>query len=460
MENFRNLAISDIKKIIGKIGLENFYKNYFEWLKKEENLNAFLFFTENLAFELIHKLKNKNADELPLYGVPIAIKDNILVKGEKCTAGSKILENYIAPYNATVVEKIIQAGGVIVGKTNLDEFAMGSSTENSAYQLTYNPFDNQRTPGGSSGGSAAVVGAGLIPVALGSDTGGSIRQPAGFCGIYGLKPTYGVVSRYGLIAMASSLDQIGPMARNLDDLILLFNIIRGKDNKDSTSVSFPEEKINDTKIEKIGLPKEFFDNLDVKIKNLILKKIEKLPFDIEEISLEYVKYAIHCYYILMPSEVSANLARYDGIRYGQRVVNNDFWKIYKLSRDKFLGKEVKRRIILGTFVLSHGYYEAYYLQAQKLRKAIYEDFQNAFKKVDLIIAPTSPTLPFKLGEKITNPLEMYLSDIFTIPANLAGLPALNIPIGFLDNLPVGLQVIGNIFDEYKIFELAKLIEPL
>lgn len=458
INNFRNLTISQIKEIIQKEELENFYKNYFAWLKEEDkNLKSFLFFTEDLAFKLIHNLKNKNIEDLPLYGIPIAIKDNILVKNERCTAGSKILENYISPYNATVIEKIIKAGAIIIGKTNLDEFAMGSSTENSGYQLTYNPFDKTRVPGGSSGGSAAAIGAGLVPIALGSDTGGSIRQPASFCGIYGLKPTYGAVSRYGLIAMASSLDQIGPMSRNLEDLILLFEIIKGKDYKDSTSIEFPKEKISDIKISTIGLPKEFFDNLDNKIKDLIIEKLKKLPFEIKEVSLNYVKYAIHCYYILMPAEVSANLARYDGIRYGKRIKSGDFWEIYKLTRNQFLGKEVKRRIILGTFVLSHGYYEAYYLQAQKLRRAIFEDFQKVFKEVDLIIAPTSPTLPFKLGEKTTNPLEMYLSDIFTIPVNLAGLPALNVPIGLVNNLPVGLQIIGNIFDEYKIFELAKLM---
>jgi aspartyl-tRNA(Asn)/glutamyl-tRNA(Gln) amidotransferase subunit A len=458
---FKNLTIEKVRKYLLELGIENFYKEYFKWLKeKDKEINGFIFFTEDLAQKLIEKLKNKN-EKLPLWGVPIAIKDNILVKGERCTAASKILENYVATYNATVIEKILEAGGIIVGKTNMDEFAMGSSTENSAYFKTLNPYDKKRTPGGSSGGSAAVVGYGLVPLSLGSDTGGSIRQPASFCGVYGLKPTYGVVSRYGLIAMASSLDQIGPISNNLEDLIILFEVIKGKDKKDSTSVNFPQEKIKPKKISKIGLPIEFFENLDPSLKSYILEKIkvlEKYNIKIEEISLKFIKYSIHCYYLLMPAEVSANLARYDGIRYGKRIESDDFWKVYKETRNKFLGKEVKRRIILGTFILSHGYYEAYYLKAQKLRKAIYQDFSEAFKKVDLIISPTSPTLPFKLGEKIENPIEMYLSDIYTIPANLAGIPALNVPIGFLNNLPVGIQIIGDFFDEYSLFEIAKILK--
>ena len=452
-------SIQQVKEAIEKEGLENFYKNYLDWLKeKDKEIKSFLFFTENIVKETLKELKNKPKN-LPLYGIPIAIKDNILVKGERCTAGSKILENYTAVYDATVIKKIKEAGAVIVGKTNLDEFAMGSSTENSAYFPTLNPFDKERVPGGSSGGSAAAVGAKLIPIALGSDTGGSIRQPACFCGIYGLKPTYGAVSRYGLIAMASSLDQIGPLANKLDDLILLFEIIKGRDPKDSTSLEFPKEKMINTEIKTIGLPVEFFENLDESIKNLILEKIKKTNLKIKEVSLKYIKYGIHCYYLIMPAEVSANLARYDGIRYGKRE-GKELWEVYKITRRKYLGKEVKRRIILGTFVLSHGYYEAYYLKAQKLRRAIFEDFQKAFKEVDLLISPTSPTLPFKLGEKTENPIEMYLSDIYTVPVNLAGLPALNVPIGFINNLPVGLQIIGNLFDEYKIFALAKILENI
>ena len=347
------MTIEEVKKEIEREGLEKFYENYLEWVKeKNKEINGFLFFCEDLVKETIKELKNKSKS-LPLYGIPIAIKDNILVKGIKCTAGSKILENYIATYDATVIKKIKESGAVIVGKTNMDEFAMGSSTENSAYFPTLNPFDKSRVPGGSSGGSAAVVGAGLVPIALGSDTGGSIRQPASFCGVYGLKPTYGAVSRYGLIAMASSLDQIGPIASNLDDLILLFEIIKGKDNKDSTSLDFPKEKTIKKEINSIGIPIECFENLDEKLKKLILSKIKKINIKIKEVSLKYIKYGIHCYYLIMPAEVSANLARYDGIRYGKRE-GIDLWDIYKTTRRKYLGNEVKRRIIIGTFVLSHG----------------------------------------------------------------------------------------------------------
>lgn len=433
---FENLTIKKIKEILNEIDLETFYHEYFNFLKeKDKNIKGFLFFTEELAFKTIKELKSKKRD-LPLWGVPIAVKDNILIEGERCTAGSKILENYIASYDATVIKKIKEAGAVIVGKTNMDEFAMGSSTENSAYFPTLNPFDKERVPGGSSGGSAAVVGAKMIPIALGSDTGGSIRQPASFCGIYGLKPTYGVISRYGLIAMASSLDQIGPLAYDLEDLITLFEVIKGKDELDSTSVEFPKEKMKNIEIKRIGIPKEYFEDVDSKIANLILERLKGVKISLKEISLKYAKYGIHSYYLIMPAEVSANLARYDGIRYGKKI-GKELWEIYKKSREKFLGPEVKRRIILGTFVLSHGYYEAYYLKAQKLRRAIFEDFQKAFQEVDLIVSPTSPFLPFKLKEKIEDPLQMYLSDIYTIPVNLANLPALNIPIGFIDNLPVG-----------------------
>jgi aspartyl-tRNA(Asn)/glutamyl-tRNA(Gln) amidotransferase subunit A len=390
--------------------------------------------------------------------VPIAIKDNILVKDERCTAGSKILENYLAPYDATVIKKLKEAGAVVVGKTNLDEFAMGSSTENSAFFPTLNPFDPERVPGGSSGGSASVVGAGLIPVSLGSDTGGSIRQPASFCGIYGLKPTYGVVSRYGLIAMASSLDQIGPLARNLDDLILVFRIIRGKDKLDSTSQIYIEK---DKEIKNIGIPKEVFGlGLDDNVREIFekfLKKIKK-TYKVKEISLPSLPYALPTYYLLMTAEVSSNLARYDGIKYGLNYETNDLLEEYLNSRELGFGKEAKRRILLGTFVLSHGYYEAYYLKALKTRKYIFDDFQNAFRKVDLILMPTSPTLPFKLGEKIKEPLSMYLSDIYTVPINLAYLPALSFNIGFSQNLPVGAQVIGNLFEEEILFKFIKEIE--
>jgi aspartyl-tRNA(Asn)/glutamyl-tRNA(Gln) amidotransferase subunit A len=456
--NFKNLTIKEIKEILQDTDLEDFYHHYFEFLKEEDKkIRGFLFFTEDLAYETIQELKNKDRN-LPLWGVPIAIKDNILAKGQRCTAGSKILENYIAVYDATVIEKLKSAGAVIVGKTNLDEFAMGSSTENSAFFKTLNPFDPERVPGGSSGGSAAIVGAGLAPIALGSDTGGSIRQPAGFCGIYGLKPTYSAVSRYGLIAMASSLDQIGPLARNLDDLVLTFKIIRGKDKLDSTSQNYIEKNKN---IKTIGIPEEVFGlGIDKEVKDIFenfLSKVEK-KFKIKKISLPSLPYALPTYYLVMTAEVSSNLARYDGIRYGLSYQTNNLLEKYLNSRELGFGKEAKRRILLGTFVLSHGYYEAYYLKALKTRKYIFDDFQKAFQEIDLILMPTSPTLPFKLGEKTENPLSMYLADIFTVPVNLAYLPALAFNIGFYKGLPIGAQIIGNLFEEEILFNFLQIIE--
>lgn len=451
--DFKGLTISQIKKILEKIDLEDFYHHYFEFLKKEDKkIKGFLFFTEKLAFETIKEIKNKDKN-LPLWGVPVAIKDNILIKGERCTAGSKILENYIAPYDATVIKRLKEAGAVIIGKTNLDEFAMGSSTENSAFFPTLNPFDPERVPGGSSGGSAAVVGAGLVPVALGSDTGGSIRQPAGFCGVYGLKPTYSSVSRYGLIAMASSLDQIGVFSHDLDDLILVFDIIKGKDNLDSTSQNY----IESTKpVKTIGVPKEIFDlGLNDLVQEKLEKFIDNLKVNFKEISLSSLPYALPTYYLLMTAEVSSNLARYDGIRYGLGLAKNNLLEKYLTSREIGFGKEVKRRILLGTFVLSHGYYEAYYLKALKVRRYIFNDFQKAFREVDLILMPTSPTLPFKLGEKTSDPLSMYLADIYTVPVNLAYLPSLSFNIGWWQNLPIGAQLIGNLFDEMAIFNFLK-----
>jgi len=456
--NFKNLTISEIKEVLEEVDIEDFYHHYFEFLKKEDGrIKSFLFFTEELAQKTIKELKNKDKN-LPLWGMPVAIKDNILVKDYPCTAGSKILEKYIAVYDATVIKKLKSAGAVIVGKTNLDEFAMGSSTENSAFFPTLNPFDSQRVPGGSSGGSAAAVGAGLVPVALGSDTGGSIRQPAGFCGVYGLKPTYSAVSRYGLIAMASSLDQIGLLSRNLDDLILIFRIIRGQDPLDSTSQNYLE-KIK--KVKKIGVPEEVFRlKMDKEVKEIFEKFLDKIKtkYEIKKISLPSLPYSLPTYYLAMTAEVSSNLARYDGIRYGFSYETKNLLEKYLNSRELGFGQEVKRRILLGTFVLSHGYYEAYYLQALKARKLIFNDFQKSFRNVDLILMPTSPTLPFKLGERTTDPLQMYLSDIFTVPINLAYLPALAFNIGFFQNLPVGAQIIGNLFEEEISFQFLKEIE--
>ena len=450
---------------------------------KEPQIKAYLLVTEKLAKEQAQK-----ADEMfargeagLLTGIPIALKDNFLLDGYPATSASKILEKFISPYDATVVEKLKKAGIVFLGKTNMDEFAMGSSTENSAFQTTHNPRNLDYVPGGSSGGSAAAVAAEECVVALGSDTGGSIRQPASFCGVVGLKPTYGAVSRYGLMAMASSLDQIGPLANNVEDAEILFEVIRGEDKMDATSVSLAEqEKIknrkkteNQQKI-KVGLPKECFsDGVDQEVKDEIDKTINQLSetgqFVFEEISLPHLEYALPCYYIIMASEVSSNLARFDGIRYGQSILRDEeqlsksssMWDIFSITRGKYFGSEVIRRIMLGTYSLSSGYYDAYYLKAQKVRRLIKNDFENALNSVDVIFTPTSPTPAFRIGEKVDDPVKMYLSDIYTVPINLAGVPAMSMPIAKTnDNLPIGLQIIGNYFDEATIFKVGKKIESL
>lgn len=445
-------------------------QKYIEGIKKiDQKIKSFLTLAEDLAVSQAKKIDEMIAQrrEIPiLAGVPCAIKDNILVEGIKCTAGSKILEDYLAPYDATAVKKLKEAGAIILGKTNLDEFAMGSSTENSAFFKTKNPLDLERVPGGSSGGSAAAVAADFCVFALGSDTGGSVRQPASFCGIVGLKPTYGSVSRFGLIAFASSLDQIGPMTKTVEDCEIVFDIIKGKDEMDSTST-----EIRNTKYEipiselKIGIPKEYFvEGIEPEVEKVIkeaIKKYEKMGAKIVEISLPHTQYALPTYYIIATSEASANLARYDGIKYGYSTIRTSniehqtLIDVYFKSRGEGFGPEVKRRIMLGTFSLSSGYYEAYYLRAQKVRQKIFEDFEKAFKFVDLIFTPVSPTVAFKLGEKIDDPLKMYLSDVFTVSANLAGLPAISIPVGKAKNLPVGLQIIGKYFSEKLLFKVAK-----
>jgi len=439
---------------------------------EEENkeIFAYIFIDQEGALQQAKEIDQLIAQgrELPvLGGIPFAVKDNILVKDLPCTAGSKILENYIAPYDATVIKKLKNQKAVLLGKTNLDEFAMGSSTEYSAFGPTRNPLDKERVAGGSSGGSAAAVSAGLAVFALGSDTGGSIRQPASFCGVVGLKPTYGAVSRFGLIAMASSLDQIGPITRTVQDARTVFNIIKGKDPLDSTSfwIEKSDSKFNIKEL-RAGIPKEFFvKGIDPRIEKLTTESIKRLENEgakIQEISLPHcTDYALATYHIIMPSEASSNLARYDGIKYGLSVQeSNDLKEVYSRSRQEGFGQEVRRRIMLGTFALSAGYYDAYYLRAQKVRTLIREDFRKAFEKVDVILTPTSPTLPFKIGEKTKDPLSMYLSDIFMTAVNLAGIPALSVPSGKVENLPVGIQIIGKPFEEEMILKVGEVVEKL
>ena len=443
-------------------------KAYLEKIKKtDKELNAFLSVTEELALSQAEsadkKINSGNFGELT--GIPCAIKDAILVEGQKCTAASKILENYVAPYDATVIQKLKKEGTVILGKTNTDEFTMGSSTENSAFGVTKNPYDKTRVAGGSSGGSAAAVAANEACYALGSDTGGSIRQPASLCGVIGLCPTYGSVSRYGLIAHASSLDQIGPLTKNVEDAKIVFEAISGKDKMDATSTDY---KFEEAKVElkglKIGVPKEYFaKGIDKEVEKIIknsIKKAQDQGAKIKEISLPSSEYALACYYIIGPAEISANLARFDGIKYGLSVDGKDLLDVYLKSKGHGFGAEVKRRIMIGTYVLSSGYYDAYYKKAQEVRQFIRQDFAKAFEKVDLIFCPVSPFPAFKIGEKADDPISMYLADIYTIPMKLAGLPGISLPVGKIGELPVGLQIIGNHFQENKILAIAETIEKL
>jgi len=405
----------------------------------------------------------------PLLGVPIALKDVLAVKNQPLGCASKILAKFISPYDATVVEKLKAAGAIVFGRLNMDEFAMGSSTENSAFVTTRNPWDTARIPGGSSGGSAAAVAADECLATLGSDTGGSIRQPAALCGCVGLKPTYGRVSRYGLVAFASSLDQVGPFTKDIRDAATLLNVISGRDERDSTSVPEPVPDYTTAltgsiKGLKIGLPKEYFiGGLDKEVTdavNAAVKQLEKLGAEIVEISLPHTDYAVAVYYIIATAEASANLARFDGIRYGLRVDGADPIELYSKTRGAGFGPEVKRRIILGTYVLSSGYYDAYYLRAQKVRTLIRQDFLKAFEKVDLVVTPTTPTPAFKAGEKSDDPMQMYLSDIFTISCNLAGIPGVSLPCGFSTNpkLPIGLQLLGKPFGEETLLRAAHAYE--
>jgi len=421
------------------------------------------------AEELDQKLRAGEVSMGFLTGIPLALKDNIVTQGTRTTAGSRILANYVPPYSATVTNRLRQSGALVLGKTNCDEFAMGSSTENSAYFPTRNPWDLDRVPGGSSGGSAAAVAASEVPGALGSDTGGSIRQPAAFCGVVGLKPTYGRVSRYGLIAFASSLDQIGPLAGTTADAAMVLQAIAGHDPGDSTSAARPLDNYlveigRDVKGLRLGIPKEWFGSgLDRTVESAVraaIARLEKLGCSIVEVSLPNTEYAISTYYIIAPAEASSNLARYDAVKYGYRSPNpKDLEDMYKRSRSEGFGAEVKRRIMIGTYVLSSGYYDAYFLKASKVRTLIAQDYSNAFREVDLLVGPTTPSLPFKLGEKTGDPLEMYLSDVYTVTANLAGIPALSLPCAITeDHLPVGLQILGPHFQEGLLLRVAHALE--
>ncbi|NEO93290.1 MAG: Asp-tRNA(Asn)/Glu-tRNA(Gln) amidotransferase subunit GatA [Moorea sp. SIO3G5] len=441
----------------------------------EPQVQSFLHITSDYALEQASQVDAKIAagEELgPLAGIPIAIKDNMCTQGIPTTCGSRILAKFVPPYESTVTQKLKDAGAVMVGKTNLDEFAMGSSTENSAFQLTKNPWNLSHVPGGSSGGSAAAVASGECPIAIGSDTGGSIRQPASFCGVVGMKPTYGLVSRYGLVAFASSLDQIGPFARTVEDAAILLNAIAGYDPNDATSLKvdipdytqFLKPDLKSNGKVKIGIITETFgEGLDPVVEKAVTKAIDQLKdlgAEIQEISCARFRYGLPCYYIIAPSEASANLARYDGVKYGLRASDADnLLSMYTKTRAEGFGVEVKRRIMLGTYALSAGYYDAYYLKAQKVRTLIKQDFEAAFDKVDVLVCPTAPSTAFKAGEKTEDPLSMYLTDLMTIPVNLAGLPGMSIPCGFDEQgLPIGMQLISNVLREDQLFQVGYAYE--
>lgn len=464
-----------VKKIKAQeLTSEEVVKSYIEEIEKTELIvNAFLTLTCNEALakakEIDEKIKNGEALG-KLAGIPIAIKDNICTEGLKTTCASKMLEDFVPPYDATVVKKLLAEDAIIIGKTNMDEFAMGSSTENSAFKKTLNPRDTTRVPGGSSGGSAAAVGGKMCPVSLGSDTGGSIRQPAAFCGVVGLKPTYGLVSRFGLIAFGSSLDQIGPFSNSVEDSAYMLNIIAGTDELDSTSIrdlkeiDYTASLKEGVKKMKIGVPEEFFgEGLDEEIKDSVknsLEVLKELGAEVETFSLPIIKDGLAAYYIMSSAEASTNLARYDGIRYGYKTPNyTNLEELMENSRTEGFGMEVKRRIMIGTYALSSGYYDAYYNKADKFRAKLRHDLKETFKKYDLIVGPVSPVLAFKIGEKNSDPLAMYLADIYTINVNLAGNPAISIPCGVSkEGLPIGIQLMGDTLCEEKIFKAAYSLE--
>ena len=440
--------------------------------EKEPEVQAFVTTLEDEAIKQAKEIDEKRATgeiENNLAGIPIGIKDNMCTKGIKTTCSSHMLEKFVSPYDATVVEKLKSENLIDLGKLNMDEFAMGGSTEYSYFHKTYNPWNLNKVPGGSSGGSAAAVAANMVPWALGSDTGGSIRQPSSFCGVVGLKPTYGLISRYGLVAFASSLDQIGPITKDVEDSAILLNLIAGHDEKDTTSADIAKKDYtknlkNDIKGKKIGVPKEFFgEGINTEVKEKLQEAMEtykELGAEVEEFSLDIAKYSLATYYIIACAEASSNLGRFDGIRYGYRTPEfSNLKELYKKSRSEGFGPEVKRRIILGTYVLSSGYYDAYYKKAQQVRTLVMNEFQKAFEKYDVILTPTSPTVAFDIGSKSNNPLEMYLADICTVSVNIAGLPGISIPCGVdKEGMPVGMQLIGNKFEEEKLLNMAYVFE--
>lgn len=513
MDDITKLTVHELieKKQNRELNSEQIVKAYADKInEKEKDINAFITITTDEALEQAKKIdqelakckqEDNNAERCKEYnegsndknksgskdrtlgkfaGIPIGIKDNLCTKGTKTTCASKMLENFVSPYDATVVKKLNDEGIISLGKLNMDEFAMGSSTENSAFKITHNPWNLNKVPGGSSGGSAAAVAANLVPWALGSDTGGSIREPSSFCGVVGLKPTYGLVSRYGLVAFASSLDQVGPITKDVTDCAMLLNIISGYDENDSTSFDlynnenspyYKKEKIdytkslkNDVKGMKIGVPKEFFgEGINSEVKEKLeeaIKLYKEMGAEVSECSLNVADYALATYYIIACAEASSNLGRFDGIRYGYRTKNfTNLKELYKNSRTEGFGDEVKRRIILGTYVLSSGYYDAYYKKAQKVRTYVKEQFDKCFAKYDLLLTPVAPTTAFDIGSKSNNPLEMYLADICTVSINIASVPAISVPCGFdSNNMPVGMQLIGNRFSEEKILNAAYAFE--
>lgn len=456
----------------GAISAEELTKNCLAKIDAEDaKIGAFLEVFHGRALEKAREIDAMKArgESLPrLAGVPVAIKDNMLLMGETASSGSKMLQDHRAAYTATVVERLETAGAIILGRTNMDEFAMGSSTETSAYKKTRNPWDTTRVPGGSSGGSCAAVAAGFVAASLGSDTGGSIRQPAALCGIVGLKPTYGRVSRYGIMALASSLDQVGPFTHTVDDAMLIMEVIEGVDEHDATSVALQAKPIAELleptlKGLRVGIPKEYFiDGMDPEVRARVEEAIQVFKDNgatLVDISLPLTDYGLPAYYIIQPAEASSNLARYDGLRYGTRAPGS-LEESYLQARSQGFGQEVKRRIMLGSFILSAGYYDAYYKKALAVRNAVRKEFDEAFKQVDVILSPTSPAVAWKLGDKFDDPVAMYLADVFTAPANIAGLPGISIPCGFADGLPVGLQIQGKPFDEIHVYQAAAAYQKL